>query len=93
VVCEEFNITIDDLYSAKRKNNRRNAIGICAMLFQKIADIDLANSAYILKKPDDIVCVYKKEIFTLSPSHQVDIAILTKIKNIELKLNKLKENE
>lgn len=87
-VCEEFQITVEELYSAQRKNNRRNAIGLCAYLFEKYAKIDNANSAYILKKPDDTVSVYKKEINTLNPRHPFDIHIIKKIENIEIKLKK-----
>jgi hypothetical protein len=85
-VCEEFQITVDDLYSAQRKNNRRNAIGICAYLFEKYAKIDNANSAYILKKPDDSISTYKKEMTCLNEKHPFDKVIIEKIAKIELKL-------
>jgi hypothetical protein len=85
-VCEEFQITVEELYSLQRKNNRRNAIGICAYFFEKYAKIDNANSAYILKNPDTTISVYKKEMNCLNPKHPFDITILKKIENIEAKL-------
>lgn len=85
-VCEEFKITVDELYSLQRKNNRRNAIGICAYFFEKYAKIDNANSAYILKKPDTSISIYKKEMNSLNPKHPFDKGIIEKIAKIELKL-------
>lgn len=86
IVCDEFKITVNELYSAQRKNNRRNAIGICAYLFEKYIKIDNANSAYILKKPDDCISTYKKEMTCLNEKHPVDKTIIEKIARIELKL-------
>lgn len=86
LVCDEFQITVEELYSVQRKNNRRNAIGICAYFFEKYVQIDNANSAYILKKPDDTISVYKKEINCLNPKHPMDFKLIEKIKNIEAKI-------
>jgi chromosomal replication initiation ATPase DnaA len=85
MVCDEFDISIEELFSTKRKNNRRNAIGVCAVMLQDFLTLDNANISYILKKPDAIVSLYKQEILRMRPNHPVDIAILKKIDNIKTK--------
>ena len=42
IVCDEFNINVDDFYSRTRKNNRRYAIGITAMILKEYLNLDIA---------------------------------------------------
>lgn len=91
ITCDEFGISLPEFYSSKRKNNRRNAIGVCALFLQDEVGLDNSNISYILKKPENLTSIYKNEIVSLNPSHKVDILTLEKIKNIKEKLNKLKD--
>jgi hypothetical protein len=87
LVCDEFEITLDEFLSSKRKNNRRYAIGICALFFQNNIGIDNCDISYILKKPQSITSSYKNDILLLKENHPVDSKILEKIQNIKNKLN------
>lgn len=93
LTCEEFGISLLEFYSSKRKNNRRNAIGVCALFLQDEAGLDNSNISYILKKPENLTSIYKNEIVSLNPSHKVDVVTLEKIKNIKAKLNTLKNEQ
>lgn len=88
LVCEEFEMTLQDFFSARRKNNRRYAIGICSLFFQNYIGIDNSDIAYILKKPQSTTSTYKNDILVLKENHPVDLSILQKIENIKNKLNK-----
>jgi chromosomal replication initiation ATPase DnaA len=90
IICDEFGISLLEFYSSKRKNNRRNAIGVCALFLQDEVGLDNSNISYILKKPENLTSIYKNEIVSLNPSHKVDVVTLEKIKNIKNKLNTLK---
>lgn len=91
--CDEFGISLLEFYSSKRKNNRRNAIGVCALFLQDEVGLDNSNISYILKKPENLTSIYKNEIVSLNPSHKVDVKTLEKIKNIKNKLNILKNEQ
>jgi len=82
VVCDEFNISLVEFFDRKRKTNRRTAIGICAYLIQKELNLDNSNISYILKKPDEVISLYKQEIIRLNSNHPQDIQVLEKIKII-----------
>jgi hypothetical protein len=92
VVCDEFNITLNDIFDMKRKNNRRISIGVCAFVIQKQLNLDNSNISYILKKPDTLVSLYKQEILRLNSSHPSDRQVLQKIDNINANINKLFKN-
>ena len=91
IVCEEFNIDVDDFYSRTRKNNRRYAIGITAMILKDYLNLDLADISYLLKKPNNLVSIYCTEVHELNPRHKSDIYIIERIENINQKL-KLNNN-
>jgi chromosomal replication initiation ATPase DnaA len=92
IVCDEFNIEIDDFYSRTRKNNRRYAIGITAMILKEYLKLDVADISYLIKKPNNLVSIYCSEVHELNPSHKSDINIIEKINNINIKLNNLKND-
>ena len=92
VVCDEFNITLNDIFDMKRKNNRRISIGVCAFVIQKQLNLDNSNISYILKKPDTLVSLYKQEILRLNSSHPSDRQVLQKIDNINANIDKLFKN-
>jgi chromosomal replication initiation ATPase DnaA len=92
IVCEEFNIDVDDFYSRTRKNNRRYAIGITAMILKDYLNLDVADISYLLKKPNNLVSIYCTEVHELNPKHKSDIYIIERIENINQKL-KLNNNE
>ena len=91
IVCDEFNIEVDDFYSRTRKNNRRYAIGITAMILKDYLNLDLADISYLLKKPNNLVSIYCTEVHELNPRHKSDIYIIERIENINQKL-KLNNN-
>ena len=90
IVCNEFNIEIDDFYSRTRKNNRRYAIGITAMILKDYLKLDVADISYLIKKPNNLVSIYCSEVNELNPNHKSYIYIIEKINNINIKLNTLK---
>jgi len=92
VVCDEFKISLDDIFDMKRKNNRRISIGICAFVIQKQLNLDNSNISYILKKSDTLVSLYKQEILRLNSNHPSDRQILEKIDNINANIDKLFKN-
>jgi chromosomal replication initiation ATPase DnaA len=92
IVCDEFNIDVDDFYSRTRKNNRRYAIGITAMILKDYLNLDVADISYLLKKPNNLVSIYCTEVHELNPKHKSDIYIIQRIENINQKL-KLNNND
>jgi chromosomal replication initiation ATPase DnaA len=91
IVCDEFNIDVDDFYSRTRKNNRRYAIGITAMILKDYLNLDVADISFLLKKPNNLVSIYCTEVHELNPKHKSDIYIIERIENINQKL-KLNNN-
>jgi chromosomal replication initiation ATPase DnaA len=92
IVCDEFNIDVDDFYSRTRKNNRRYAIGITAMILKDYLNLDVADISFLLKKPNNLVSIYCTEVHELNPRHKSDIYIIERIENINQKL-KLNNND
>jgi hypothetical protein len=91
IVCDCFNISVSDFYSATRKNNRRFAIGITAMILTDDLGIDISDVSFLLKKPINLVSLYRKEAKELNPNHKSDIKIIEKINEINSVLTKIKE--
>jgi chromosomal replication initiation ATPase DnaA len=91
IVCDEFNMDVDDFYSRTRKNNRRYAIGITAMILKDYLNLDIADISFLLKKPNNLVSIYCTEVHELNPRHKSDIYIIERIENINQKL-KLNNN-
>jgi chromosomal replication initiation ATPase DnaA len=91
IVCDEFNIDVDDFYSRTRRNNRRYAIGITAMILKDYLNLDIADISFLLKKPNNLVSIYCTEVHELNPRHKSDIYIIERIENINQKL-KLNNN-
>jgi chromosomal replication initiation ATPase DnaA len=89
IVCDEFNIEVNDFYSRTRKNNRRYAIGITAMVLKDYLNLDVADISFLIKKPNNLVSIYCSEVNELNPNHKSDIYIIEKIKNINIKLKSL----
>ena len=89
LVCDEFNINMDDFYSRTRKNNRRYAIGITAMILKEHLKLDVADISFLIKKPNNLVSIYCSEVYDLNPKHKSDINIIQKIDNINIKLKKI----
>ena len=89
LVCDEFNINMNDFYSRTRKNNRRYAIGITAMILKEHLKLDVADISFLIKKPNNLVSIYCSEVYDLNPNHKSDINIIQKIDNINIKLKKI----
>jgi len=92
IVCDEFKIKINDFYSRTRKNNRRYAIGVTAMILKEYLKLDIADISYLIKKPNNLVSVYCNEVYELNTQHKSDINIIEKINKINIKLKTL-DNE
>jgi hypothetical protein len=93
IVCDEFKISLQDIFDMQRKNNRRISIGVCAFVIQKKLNLDNSNISYILKKPDALVSLYKQEILRLNSKHPSDRQILEKIEKINANIDKLFKND
>ena len=72
IVCDEFNIDVDDFYSRTRKNNRRYAIGITAMILKDYLNLDIADISFLLKK--------HRKVKYQSEDTKLDKQIIKKIK-------------
>jgi hypothetical protein len=90
IVCDCFNISISDFYSATRKNNRRYAIGITAMILTDDLSIDISDVSFLLKKPINLVSLYRKEAKELNSNHKSYIKIIEKINDINQVLINIK---
>ena len=93
MVCDEFKISLEDIFDMKRKNNRRISIGVCAFVIQKELNLDNSNISYILKKPDTLVSLYKQEILRLNSKHPSDRQNLEKIDKINANIDKSFKND
>jgi hypothetical protein len=93
VVCDEFKISLGDIFDMKRKNNRRISLGVCAFVLQNKLNLDNSNISYILKKSDTLVSLYKQEILRLNLKHPSDKQILEKINTINTNIDKLLRND
>lgn len=91
IVCEEFNITLEDFFSSDRQNNKRYAIGICSIFLQNDIGIDNTEISHILKKTQSVTSAYKNDVLRLKSSHPQDAKILNKIDNIKNKFNTLED--
>jgi chromosomal replication initiation ATPase DnaA len=89
LVCDEFDIDMNDFYSRTRKNNRRYAIGITAMILKEHLKLDVADISFLIKKPNNLVSIYCSEVYDLNPNHKSDINIIQKINNINIQLKKI----
>lgn len=91
-VCEEFAISVDEFYSHKRLNDRRYAVGVCALLLQNKVGLDNSDISFLLRKPADIVSIYKNSINLLRDVRPDDLKILKRIANINSKLKDLQND-
>ncbi len=90
LVCQEYEIKYDEIFSHKRNNDRRKAIGTCAFFIEKELAIDNYNIAFILKKLPSAISTYKSEITQLNEKHPSDIKFIQILNNIKLKLKNQK---
>ena len=88
LVCDEFNINVDDFYSRTRKNNRRYAIGITAMILKEHLKLDVADISFLIKKPNNKCINYGANGVSES---ECDEAISTQVFSIIFTGNKRNE--
>jgi uncharacterized protein YdcH (DUF465 family) len=86
LTCDEFQLTTQEFFGAKRSNNRRFAIGVSANLLGSKLGLNNADISFILKKSDSLISVLRNEINRLDENHPTDYVIIKKMKNIKLKL-------
>lgn len=91
IVCETYDITIDDFYSNKRKNNRRYALSSVFFVLNKKFNYDYEKISIITKKPFSIISILLKEILEMDKKHPFENQILTKLDEIVEKINIIKQ--
>jgi len=91
IVCTSYDITIDDFYSNKRKNNRRYALSSVFFVLNKKLNYDYEKISIITKKPFSIISILIKEISEMDKKHPFDNQILTKLDEIVEKTNMIKK--
>lgn len=91
IVCTSYDITIDDFYSNKRKNNRRYALASVFFVLKKIFNYDYEKISIITKKPFSIISILIKEISEMDKKHPFENQILTKLDEIVEKINIVKQ--
>jgi hypothetical protein len=79
VVCDVFNLSVNEFFNNNRKTGRRITIGVSAYLIQKELNLNNSDISYILKKSDEAVSLYKQEILMLNSNHPQDRKVLEKI--------------
>ena len=89
VTSKNYDMTFDDFFSKKRKNDRRFALGTVCFILNKKLNFDANAISLIVKKGVGFVYFLIKEIEEMDKNHPVDKKILNKIENIlqELKIN------
>lgn len=91
IVCTSYDITIDDFYSNKRKNNRRYALASVFFVLKKIFNYDYEKISIITKKPFSIISILIKEISEMDKKHPFENQILIKLDEIVEKINIVKQ--
>jgi chromosomal replication initiation ATPase DnaA len=94
VVCNQFDITVSDFYSNKRKNNRRHALGCVCFILDKYYGFDYKKIEFVIKKSFSYVSILISEIKDMNPNHPYDKKTLEKL-NLAIKeiTNKIKNKK
>lgn len=90
IVCNNFQITKEDFYSNKRKNNRRFALGCVCYILNSNYEFDYKKIEFIIKKSFSYVSILISEIKDMSSSHPYDKKILEKL---TLSINEINKND
>ena len=86
IVCETYDMTVDEFYSNKRKNNRRSALATVFFILYEIYKLNFEKICFITNKPFSLISVLIKEVKELDISHPIDKIVLNKLQIVKYKL-------
>lgn len=89
VVSECYNMSIDDFYSNKRKNDRKYALASVCYILRNKEKFSLKKISFVTRKSYEYISILMKEIDDLNVTHPFDKKYLQKLEIIKSKLNNI----
>lgn len=89
VVSECYDMSVDDFYSNKRKNDRKYALASVCYILKKYHNFNLKKISFVTRKSYEYISILMKEIDDLSITHPFDKKYLQKLESIKSKLNNI----
>lgn len=89
VVSECYDMSVDDFYSNKRKNDRKYALASVCYILKKYHNFNLKKISFVTRKSYEYISILTKEIDDLSITHPFDKKYLQKLESIKSKLNNI----
>jgi chromosomal replication initiation ATPase DnaA len=86
ITCKHYDMTFEDFYSKKRKNERRYALATVCYILNKDYNFNLDKISFIVKKSIFFVSILINEIGDMNKKHPVDLKILNKLEKILLEI-------
>jgi chromosomal replication initiation ATPase DnaA len=86
IVCDVYEMSVNDFFSNKRKNNRRYALGSVCHILYKENKFDYKKISFITKKSFTYISILIKEIQDMDITHPFEKKILQKLDIIKLKI-------
>ena len=80
--CKHYDMTFDDFYSKKRKNERRYALASVCYILNKEYNFNLDKISFLVKKSVFFVSILINEIGDMNKKHPVDLKVLTRLDKI-----------
>ena len=87
VVSECYGMTINDFYSNKRKNERKNALASVCFILYNYNKFNYKKISFVTRKSFEYISILMKEIEQMNPEHPFDKRFIKKLETIKLKLN------
>lgn len=89
VVSECYDMSVDDFYSNKRKNDRKYALASVCYILKKYHNFNFKKISFVTRKSYEYISILMKEIDDLSITHPFDKKYLQKLETIKSKLNNI----
>ena len=80
--CKHYDMTFEDFYSKKRKNERRYALATVCYILNKEYKFNLDKISFVVKKSVFFVSILINEVMDMNRKHPVDIKVLTRLDKI-----------
>jgi chromosomal replication initiation ATPase DnaA len=80
--CSHYDMTFEDFYSKKRKNERRYALASVCYILKIKYNFNLDKISFLVKKSVFFVSILINEIQDMNRKHPVDLKILTRLDKI-----------
>lgn len=80
--CKHYDMTFDDFYSKKRKNDRRYALATVCYILNKEYKFSPEKISFVVKKSVFFISILINEIMDMNKKHPVDAKVLNKLDKI-----------